>query len=104
VVSATLEALAWRSYFTVREAYYEKALSLRYMQDDQSEAVLDLIYGSLSFDFSNSCSNCLSNYVIRDNLRAPLSGDGSLTQVLQANKGKIKNDLKNLNRKIANMD
>jgi hypothetical protein len=100
IVSATMEALAWRSYFTVREAYYEKALSLRYMKDPQSKEVLSLIYDSLSFDFMNSCSNCLPNCVIRDSLRAPLSGDGSITQVLNSNKVKITNDLKSLNKKI----
>lgn len=104
MVSAVMEALAYRSFFTVREAYYEKALSLRYMQDANSNATMQLIYESLSFDFSSTCSNCLSNFVIRDSLRAPLSGNGSLTQVLQANKGKIKSDLRTLNRNIGRMD
>ena len=104
MVSAVMEALAYTSYETVLDAYYNKALSLRYMKDPQAKEVLGVIYDSLSFDFANSCSNCLSNFVIRDSLRKPLSGDGSLTQVLQSNKGKISNDLRTLNRNIARME
>ena len=73
-VRATLEAMAYHSYKLVRPAYYETALSERYMQDPQSKEVLDMIFGTLYFDFSSSCSNIFPGCVIRDNLRPILSG------------------------------
>ena len=72
--AATLEALAYHSYQLVRPAYYETALSQRYMQDPQSKEVLDMIFNTLYFDFSSSCSNIFTSCVIRDNLRPILSG------------------------------
>ncbi len=74
MLAATLEAMAYQSYLLVRPAYYEICLSQRYMQDPQSSEVLDMIFDSLYFDFSSSCSNIFKNCVIRDNLRPLLSG------------------------------
>ncbi len=73
-LSAVMEALAYHSYLIVRPAYYETALSERYMQDPQSSEVLDMIFETLRFDFSSSCCNIFSDCVIRDNLRPLLSG------------------------------
>ena len=72
--AAVLEALAYHSYKLVRPAYYETALSERYMQDPQSKEVLDMIFDTLYFDFSSSCSNIFTGCVIRDQLRPILSG------------------------------
>ncbi len=72
--AAVLEAMAYHSYLLVRPAYYETALSERYMQDPQSKEVLDTIFDTLYFDFSSSCSNIFTSCVIRDNLRPLLSG------------------------------
>jgi hypothetical protein len=72
--AAVLEAMAYHSYNLVRPAYYETALSERYMQDPQSKEVLDLIFDTLYFDFSSTCSNIFTSCVIRDNLRPILSG------------------------------
>ena len=72
--AAVLEAMAYHSYLLVRPAYYDTALSERYMQDPQSKEVLDMIFDSLYFDFSSSCSNIFTSCVIRDNLRPLLSG------------------------------
>ena len=74
MLAAVLEAMAYHSYKLVRPAYYETALSERYMQDPQSKEVLDMIFASLYFDFSSSCSNIFPSCVIRDNLRPILSG------------------------------
>ncbi|MBQ3506956.1 MAG: hypothetical protein IJA91_00270 [Clostridia bacterium] len=74
MLAAVLEAMAYRSYQLVRPAYYETALSERYMQDPQSKEVLDMIFDTLYFDFSSSCSNVVTACVIRDNLRPLLSG------------------------------
>ena len=74
MLAAVLEAMAYHSYKLVRPAYYETALSERYMQDPESKEVLDMIFDSLYFDFSSSCSNIFTSCVIRDNLRPILSG------------------------------
>ncbi|MBQ4111781.1 MAG: hypothetical protein IJD38_03180, partial [Clostridia bacterium] len=57
MLAAVLEAMAYHSYKLVRPAYYETALSERYMQDPESKEVLDMIFDTLYFDFSSSCSN-----------------------------------------------
>lgn len=74
MLAAVLEAMAYHSYKLVRPAYYETALSERYMQDPQSKEVLDTIFDTLYFDFSSSCSNIITSCVIRDQLRPILSG------------------------------
>ena len=74
MLAAVLEAMAYHSYLLVRPAYYETALSERYMQDPQSKEVLDMIFDTLYFDFSSTCSNIFTACVIRDNLRPILSG------------------------------
>ncbi len=76
-VAAVLEALAYHSYLLVRPAYYETALSERYMQDPQSSEVLDMIFDTLRFDFSSSCCNIFKTCVLRDNLRPLLSGQSN---------------------------
>ncbi len=73
-LAAILEAIAYYSHSTVRPAYYETALTERYMQDPQSSEILDLMFNSLQFDFSSSCSNIFTSCVMRDNLRFLLSG------------------------------
>ena len=72
--AAALEAMAYHSYLLVRPAYYETALSERYMQDPQSKEVLDLIFDSLNFDFSSAWSDILGANNIRNILRTLLSG------------------------------
>ena len=74
MLAAVLEAMAYHSHKLVRPAYYETALSDRYMQDPQSKEVLDTIFDTLYFDFSSTCSNIFTGCVIRDNLRPILSG------------------------------
>ncbi len=51
VLGAVMEAMAYYSYGTVRPAYYESALSLRFMQDVESREMLDTIVASFSFDY-----------------------------------------------------
>ena len=74
MLAAVLEAMAYHSHILVRPAYYEVTLSSRYMQDPQSKEILDLIFDSLYFDFSSTCSNLVPACVIRDHLRPILSG------------------------------
>jgi hypothetical protein len=72
--AATLEAMAYYSNNLVRPAYYNTALSDRYMQDPQSKEMLDLIFDTLYFDFSSTCANMLAVNT-RDSLRGLLSGN-----------------------------
>ncbi len=99
--AAILEAMAYYSYNTVRPAYYETALSERYMQDPQSKDVLDTIFDTLYFDFSSSCSNIFTACVIRDNLRPLLSGTTNTISSATASWSRsIDKALQNYNKKL----
>lgn len=74
MLAAVLEAMAYHSNILVRPAYYDVTLSSRYMQDTNSKEILDLVFDSLYFDFSSTCSNIVPSCIIRDNLRPILSG------------------------------
>lgn len=50
VVGAVMESIAYHSNEIVRPAYYDTALSLRFMQDPQSRNMLDIMFETLSFD------------------------------------------------------
>ena len=69
VLGAVLEALSYHSYNIVRPAYYDSALSLRFMQDPQSKAILDTMFESISFDYVYATS--LGG--IRDSMRPLVS-------------------------------
>jgi ABC-type glycerol-3-phosphate transport system substrate-binding protein len=73
-LAAVLESMAYHSYNVVRPAYYTNTLSTRYMQDPQSEQILNLIFKSLYFDFSQTCSNILTGSCLRDLMRPIMSG------------------------------
>ena len=68
-IAATLEAMSYYSYQIVRPAYYDSVLSLRFMQDPQSKAILDTMFDSISFDFVYATSTA----GIRDTLRGIIS-------------------------------
>ena len=77
MMGAVLECMASESYATVVDAYYSTALSYQYLQNPESKEMLDLIYDSLTFDFSGACSNIIMNnggQSLRDQLRPLLSG------------------------------
>ena len=101
--AAVMEALAYHSYLLVRPAYYGTALSERYMQDPQSKEVLDMIFDTLYFDFSSSCSNIFTGCVIRDNLRPILSGSNTrpVTSSTKSWEKQVKRHLDNYNDKLA---
>ena len=52
MLGAVMESLAYNSYMTVRPAYYDSALSLRFMQDPQSRAILDTMFETIAFDYT----------------------------------------------------
>jgi hypothetical protein len=77
MMGAVLECMASESYATVVDAYYSTALSYQYLQNPESKEMLDLIYDSLTFDFSGACSNIIMNnggQSLRDVLRPLFSG------------------------------
>ena len=51
MLGAVMESLAYNSYVIVRPAYYDSALSLRFMQDPQSRAILDTMFETIAFDY-----------------------------------------------------
>ena len=51
MLGAVLESMAYHSYATVRPAYYDSALSLRFMQDPESRYILDMMFETFSFDY-----------------------------------------------------
>ncbi len=69
VVGAVMEAMSYYSYVLVRPAYYDSVMSLRFMNDPQSRAILDTMFESMSFDYVYATG--LGS--IRDNLRAIIS-------------------------------
>lgn len=77
MLGAVLECMASESYATVVDAYYSTALSYQYLQNPESKEMLDLIYDSLTFDFTGACSNIIMNnggQSLRDALRPLFSG------------------------------
>ncbi len=51
MLGALMEAMAYHSNEIVRPAYYDSALSLRFMQDPDSRAILDTMFETISFDY-----------------------------------------------------
>lgn len=104
MLAAMLEAMAYHSYRLVRPAYYETALSERYMQDPQSKEVLDTIFDTLCFDFSSSCSNIFTSCVIRDNLRPILSGKkNTVSSSTRSWQKSISRSLETYNKKLGQL-
>jgi hypothetical protein len=52
-VSIVLEALAAESRYTLQPAYYDVALTRKYMRDEESEAMLDIIFSTRVYDIGS---------------------------------------------------
>jgi len=65
LVGAALEALAAESYRKVTPAYYEIALKRKYLRDDESAEMLDIISGGLSFNFGGFHSENINGIRVR---------------------------------------
>lgn len=101
MLGAVLDCMAWHSSCTIPEAYYQTNLSTKFLQDPRSPEILDLIFDSIQFDFSGTCSNMFGGLVIRDELRPLLST--TTTKIASATKkweGKMKKILAECNEKI----
>ena len=108
MVGAVLECMASGSYHTVVDAYYSTALSYKYLQNPESKEMLDLIYNSLTFDFSGACSNIIMNnggQSIRDQLRPMFSGKSTkLSSTLTKWQRGTDNALAKINEILADLE
>ena len=52
MLSAVMESMAYHSNQIVRPAYYDSALSLRFMQDPQSRDILGTMFETIAFDYA----------------------------------------------------
>lgn len=104
MLGAVLESMAWNSGKIIPNAYYNTNLSLKFMQDPQSVEMLDLIFETVQFDFSSTCSNMFSGLVLRDELRPLLCS--TTAKVASASRRwdeKMKKILADANEKIAKL-
>jgi len=100
MLGAVLESLAHHSYDLIRPAYYDSAMSLRFMQDPQSSAILNTMFKSLSFDFG-STTNIGK---VRTNLRALLPNKSfPVSSTMRAMSLAIKRELQNMEQSIQNI-
>lgn len=63
MVGATLECLASESYKTVVDAYYNTALSYKYLNNPESKIMLDLIYDCVSFEIAQIYTAIVGDYL-----------------------------------------
>ena len=101
-IGATLEALAYHSTKWIEEAYFQKAMSSRFLKDPRSQAIVDIMYKSVAIDFCGMMSSCIEEFKLRDQLRPILSSDGSVTTLLAKNKTVITRALSRTINKKAN--
>jgi hypothetical protein len=91
VLGAVMEAIAYHSNQLVRPAYYDTALSLRFMQDPKSREMLDIMFETLSFDLGYYIG--LGN--VRTDMRSILPGSNpAVASKFKAWEKQAKNELK----------
>lgn len=101
MLSAVMEALAYYSNEIVRPAYYDSALSLRYMQDPQSRDVLDMMFETIAFDY------CYATGVggIRDEMRGALSSTNpAIVSKVKRWKRNAERNLETINDSLEKLD
>lgn len=74
IIGTFMEKLAEQSYEHVYPAYYENALSYRYLQNEQSVEMLDLIYHSIKIEGAFIYS---SQFALLGKLRSVVSGSAN---------------------------
>ena len=77
MMGAVLECLASESYKTVADAYYNTALSYRYLNNPESKVMLDLIYDSVSFEIAQIYTDCIGSFL--NDMRAIVSSKNNTT-------------------------
>ena len=101
MLGAVLESMAYHSYTIVRPAYYDSALSLRFMQDPESRYILDMMFETFSFDY------CYATGLggIRDGMREVVSSPNpsiasSIKKWEKAMKNQLAKEKRSLDRLI----
>lgn len=104
MAAATLESLAYNSYNIIRPAYYTNTLSTKFMQSPESEDILGIIFDSLYFDFSQSCSGVVGGTALRDSLRPIMSGkSNNVASQVKAWSKSMPKQLNRVNKNLAKL-
>jgi hypothetical protein len=101
MLGAVMEALAYHSNEIVRPAYYDSVLSLRFMQDPDSQNILNTMFETISFDY------CFVTGLggVREDLRVLLpSSNPSVASKLKSWETMIKTALKGEQKKINKLE
>ena len=72
MMGALMECIASESYKTVVDAYYNTALSYRYLNNPESKIMLDLIYDSVSLEIAQIYTEAAGNFL--STMRGMVSG------------------------------
>lgn len=98
-----LEAYASESYLTVKPAYYETALTTKYVNDAESAAMLDIITSGLYTDPSVLYLTVFTFNVM--NLRNMLgSGNNTMSSTIEAVRKSMETKLQKLNETFAGLE
>ena len=80
-----LEDMAYKSYTTVRPAFYDVALKVKYSRDDESAEMLDIIYDNINIDLTLVMNR--SGLTIDNTLRSAMqSGATDLVSLIAGQK------------------
>ena len=82
--SAVMEAMAYEGWKTVTPAVFETAMKYKYTHDEDSIRMLDIIRGSISFDFGRVFNSMLSS-VTYTMFRGVVNGTGNWASTLASN-------------------
>ena len=77
MLGAFLDQLGYESYQKVVPEYYGRSLSYKFLQDEESQKMLDLIYETTEYDFVGAFSAIL-NPVIRDEMRTVVTSSADI--------------------------
>ena len=77
MLGAFLDQLGYESYQKVVPEYYGRSLSYKFLQDEESQKMLNLIYETTEYDFVGAFSAIL-NPVIRDEMRTVVTSSADI--------------------------
>ncbi len=90
-LGAVMESMAYQSYKIVRPAYYDRTMSVRFMDDPESRAILDTMFETISFDYTYATGVGS----IRDSLRTMVSASNpAVSSRIRGWKNSIERQLK----------
>lgn len=101
MLGAVMQDIAYRSYVSVFPAYYDSALSYRYLQNAESKEMLDLIYNSIRIE---GCFIYSSSFAFLGQLRSMASNSGSAPgSIVRSGTSSLKKKLADFNEAMAKM-